>query len=189
MLYEHFLSVSKADHLLHNLIAQTPWEQPVLSMFGKQVSSPRLAAWYGDRDAVYCYSGLVNHPLPWTPTLHDVRNNLQSETGVRFNSVLLNLYRDGNDSMGWHADDEPELGETPVIASLSLGATRRFLMRRKQRISKQREPARAIELAHGSLLVMQGSTQQYWQHRVSPTKIHVGPRINLTFRVINPQGT
>jgi len=141
---------------------------------------PRLLAWYGDPEARYRYSGLEHQPLPWTPLLAEIRTRVQEACGRPFNAVLLNYYRDGNDSMGWHSDDEPELGRDPLIASLNLGGTRRFDLRRKgtTRIGH------SLELGDGSLLVMGGQTQHHWQHQVAKTRKPVAPRINLTFRLI-----
>ncbi len=124
-----------------------------------------MVAWYGDADAGYRYSGLRHDPLAWTPLLRDIRERLQNETGQRFNGVLLNLYRDGRDAMGWHSDDEPELGDCPTVASLSLGAERRFDLRRKGSGRIQH----SLVLAHGSLLVMRGTTQHHWQHQIART--------------------
>ena len=147
-----------------------------------RVCSPRLAAWYGDRDAVYRYSGLVNQPLPWFPELLVIRHCVQQYTGLNFDGVLLNFYRTGQDSMGWHSDDEKELGENPVIASVSLGASRRFLLRHR-RCSDL--PVYEVNLEHGSLLLMQGATQKNWQHSVPKMRNQDSPRLNLTFRRIN----
>lgn len=152
-------------------------------MFGRTVPAPRLEAWYGDPGAAYTYSGLAHEPLPWTAELQDLRERVESATATTFNSVLANLYRSGADSNGWHADDEPELGEQPVIASLSLGATRRFLLR--HRASGERVE---LMLEAGSLLVMRGATQQCWQHCVPKQRTVQAPRINLTFRRVAAHG-
>jgi alkylated DNA repair dioxygenase AlkB len=142
---------------------------------------PRLTAWYGDPGARYHYSGIVNEPRPWTSFLNTLRERVQTCTGHAFNSVLLNLYRSGADSLSWHQDNEPELGERPVIASLSVGQVRVFQLRHTWRREVDRLD---IALAHGSLLLMQGGTQAQWQHRLPKTKRPVGARINLTFRHI-----
>jgi alkylated DNA repair dioxygenase AlkB len=147
---------------------------------------PRLTAWYGDATARYSYSGLDLTPQPWTPALLALRTQVEQATGVTFNSVLLNLYRTGQDSMGWHADDEPELGPEPVIASISLGATRRFRLRPRHSQQLPHAPL-GLDLPSGSLLVMRGTTQQHWQHAVPKTARPVGPRLNLTFRTIHAQ--
>ena len=180
----HYLPTTKADQLLTQLLDQTQWTRPTLRLFDKQVLSPRLAAWYGDIEAIYTYSGLTNTPIPWTPTLTRIRKEIERDSGSKFNSVLLNLYRDGNDAMGWHADDEAELGNCPVIASLSLGACRRFLLRPKKSQAAEKRHSVPLDLSHGSLLLMQGETQKYWQHSVGRTRKTIGPRVNLTFRNI-----
>ena len=180
-LVEHFLNHSRADQFFQDIRQTAVWHQPQLSLFGKPVNSPRLAAWYGDAEAIYTYSGLVNQPLPWFESLHQLRARVEDHTAAHFNSVLLNLYRNGNDAMGWHSDDESELVEGATIASLSLGATRRFVMRHKRR--KDLDSVK-IPLHHGSLLVMQGQTQRYWRHALPRTKQPVEARINLTFRLV-----
>ena len=174
-----FLSKAEAAALLAGLTAGIAWEQRSIRLFGQLVPQPRLTAWYGDPAACYTYSGLRWEPRPWLPALLTLRQRLQAATGSRFNSVLLNLYRDGRDSMGWHADDEPELGPAPAIASLSLGATRRFRLR--PRAGLLHAPL-ALDLPAGSLLLMQGPTQRHWQHALPKTARPVGPRLNLTFR-------
>ncbi len=151
-------------------------------MFGRPVRVPRLVAWHGDPVAVYTYSGTEHRPLPWTPVLVRVRRRVEALTGHEFNAVLLNLYRDGRDGMGWHSDDEPELGPEPVVASASFGATRRFCLRHRRR----RESRLDLPLGHGSLLLMHGATQRHWLHAVPKTRAPVGPRVNLTFRTVRP---
>jgi len=155
------------------------WSQHRLTMFGRSVDEPRLSAWYGDH--AYTYSGVPRQPLPWNEPLSELRRICERITGASFNTVLANLYRDGNDSMGWHADDEPELGSAPVIASVSLGAPRRFRFR-------HRDSGESIEcrLPSGSLLVMSGACQRKWMHSVPKEKRISEPRINLTFRFIGP---
>jgi len=174
-----FLTRSQADACFAELLDRVEWQQHVIRIGGRRVASPRLSAWYGDPDAHYAYSGLSLEPLPWLPIILELRAQIGTVCDAPFNSVLLNLYRDGADSMGWHSDDEPELGERPVIASLSLGATRRFRMRHRRR--KELEPV-AVELESGSLLIMEGDTQRFWKHQVPKTRRVVEPRINLTFR-------
>lgn len=176
-----FLSPAEATALLQELTDTVAWQQQPIMLFGKSVLQPRLTAWYGDPAAAYAYSGLRLEPLPWMPALLALRQRVEAATGSRFNSVLLNLYRDGQDSMGWHADDEPELGPVPVIASVSLGATRRFRLRPQPRRGLSHAPV-ALDLPSGSLLLMQGTTQHYWQHAVPKTARPLGPRLNLTFR-------
>ena len=167
-----------ADGLLHEL----PWQVHRVRMFGREIDSPRRSCWIGDPGAAYRYSGIRHEPHPWPSLLLPLRERLVLETGVHFNSVLANLYRDGRDSMGWHSDDEPELGEHPVIASLRLGATRRFVLRHRLERSRRH----TLELRDGSLLVMRGRTQVQWQHALPRTAKPVGPRVNLTFRRILP---
>ena len=183
-LVERFLDEAQADRFFADITETAVWHQPQFTLFGKPVNSPRLAAWYGDAGAVYTYSGLANRPLPWFDSLRRLRRRVEAHVGdgARFNSVLLNLYRNGDDAMGWHSDDEPELGAQAVIASLSLGATRRFLMRHKRR---KNLGLVKLPLRHGSLLLMRGETQRHWRHAVPRTKQPVGARINLTFRRVN----
>ena len=176
-----FLSPDEADGLLALSRQAIAWRRPVVRVCGREVRSPRLAAWYGDADARYTYSGLANTPLPWLPALAELRTRVESCTRERFNGVLANLYRDGGDSVGWHSDDEPELGPEPVIASVSLGARRRFVLRHKKR---GRVRPLELWLDHGSLLVMRGQTQQHWRHALPKTRRPLGSRVNLTFRRI-----
>ncbi len=176
-----FLPAREAAHLLHVFSTDLAWQQHRLWLFGRERLTPRLCAWYGDADARYGYSGLVLEPRPWTAPLASIRRRLEAALGCAFNSVLANLYRDGADSMGWHSDDEASLGPQPVIASLSLGATRRFVLRHRQRRAL---PTVALPLESGSLLVMAGDTQRYWQHAVPKTRRPVAARVNLTFRQV-----
>lgn len=176
----HWLGPLEADALLAALLAQVPWEVHRIRIFGREVDSPRLSCWIGDPEAHYRYSGTDFTPHPWPAALRPLRARLQDTLGVSFNSVLTNLYRDGNDAMGWHSDAEPELGPEPVIASISLGATRRFAL--KHRDDPQRRLA--LDLPHGSLLVMSGATQRNYRHALPRTSRAIGPRINLTFRRI-----
>lgn len=155
----------------------TPWSQRVMHMYGREVAQPRLTAWYGD--VAYSYSGIVNEPLPFTPLLAAIRADLHELTEIDFNSVLLNYYRTGQDSIAFHSDDEPELGPEPIIASISFGAPRKFIFRHKIR----RYPDVPTVLNDGSLLLMMGATQQNWFHGINKTK-QDGERINLTFRQI-----
>jgi alkylated DNA repair dioxygenase AlkB len=175
-------AAEEADRLYAALRRGIDWQQEEILIFGKRQRVPRLVAWHGDSDATYTYSGTAHKPLPWTDELSFVRERLQSLTGHRYNSVLLNLYRDGRDGMGWHADDEPELGLQPVIASVSLGATRRFRLRHRRR----RDLSCALDLDHGDLLLMSGRTQHDWQHALAKTARPVGERINLTYRWVCP---
>ncbi|MDM8349156.1 alpha-ketoglutarate-dependent dioxygenase AlkB [Pseudomonas sp. sp1636] len=175
-----WLAPEMADLWLQQLLEQTPWQQPHVRLYGRAHRVPRLVAWYGDGEAGYRYSGLTHQPLPWTALLAEIRARLVATLGQPLNGVLLNYYRDGQDSMGWHSDDEPELGANPLIASLNLGATRRFDLRRKG----QSRIEHSLWLEHGSLLVMRGPTQHYWQHQVAKTRSQCAPRLNLTFRLI-----
>lgn len=175
-----WLDSEAADALLAVLLAELPWEVHRIRMFGRVVDSPRLSAWIGDEDAAYRYSGTRFVPHPWTPVLAALRDHVADACNAGFNSVLANLYRDGSDRMGWHSDDEPELGPEPLIASLSLGAERTFRFRAKA----GGEPL-AIDLPHGSLLRMAGSTQRLYKHELPVRKRVAGPRINLTFRWID----
>jgi len=173
---------AEADALLTLLRTRIDWQQEDIVIFGESRRVPRLVAWHGDPGTAYTYSGTAHEPLPWTPELQRIRQRVEELTAHCFNSVLLNLYRDGNDGMGWHADDEPELGREPVIASVSFGATRRFKLRhRRMRIATS-----TLELAHGDLLLMAGQTQHAYVHAVPKTARPVGTRVNLTFRWVRP---
>lgn len=178
---ESWLDADSSQSALTRLLSEVTYSQHRVRMFGRELPAPRLSAWVGDPDAVYTYSRVRYQPLPWTPTLTELRDRLLAEFGVRFNSVLVNRYRDGSDSMGWHADDEAELGPEPVIASISLGATRQ--MRFRSRPASNRVSL-ALTLEHGSLLWMAGATQHNYQHAILKTNAEVGERINLTFRVL-----
>jgi alkylated DNA repair dioxygenase AlkB len=167
------------DSLLERLIDETPWRSETIVMWGKQMLSPRLIAWYGDAGRSYAYSGIAHDPLPWTPLLGDLRRRVEEACGERFDSVLLNYYRNERDSVAMHSDDERELGPEPVIASVSLGETRTFVMRHK---TDRSQKARRLALESGSLLLMQGPTQRCWQHGVPKETKPRGPRVNLTFR-------
>ncbi len=164
------------------LRAALAWKQPQLRLFGRTVAAPRLEAWHGDPGAGYRYSGLDHDPQPWTPLLLALRERIERVSNARYNSVLINLYRDGGDSNGWHADDERELGPEPAIASLSLGAARRFLLRHRADATQVE-----IVLEDGSLLLMRGRTQQCWKHTVPKERRVRDPRINLTFRYVVPR--
>jgi alkylated DNA repair dioxygenase AlkB len=178
-----FLDPATADGLLDSLLSDVRWDHHVIRMFGREVPTPRRSAWFGDPGARYAYSGLTLEPRPWPDVLIPLRDRVEKACRTRFNAALANLYRDGRDSMGWHADDEPELGQQPRIASLSLGAERRFTMRPVHEPGVDRL---ALDLRHGSLLLMAGATQRNWQHALPKTRRRVGPRINLTFRFVTP---
>jgi alkylated DNA repair dioxygenase AlkB len=161
--------------VLARLVGETAWRAETVTVFGKRHPQPRLTAWHGE--ASYTYSGLTLAPLPFTPLLQAIREAAEAATGHRYNSVLLNYYRDGRDSMGMHADNEPELGPEPAIASVSFGATRAFVLRHRRTGRTLR-----LELADGSLLFMGGTLQQHWLHGINKTAKPLGPRVNLTFR-------
>lgn len=182
--HRHWLPRDAADTLQRTLRDDVPWEVHRIRMFGRQVDSPRLSCWMGDPAARYRYSGTEFVPQPWHPALLPLRDQLSAFCGHAFNSVLLNRYRDGNDGMGWHSDNEPELGPAPVIASVSLGAPRRFLLRRRDDHAKKAE----VLLDHGDLLVMGGQTQRHYQHSLPKSARPLAERLNLTFRWINAPG-
>jgi alkylated DNA repair dioxygenase AlkB len=162
------------------LLEQTPWRQERIEVWGKVHEQPRLTSWHGDPGTDYAYSGVTLATCPWTPVLARLRRDIEAATGHRYNSVLLNYYRDGADSMGMHSDDEPELGPQPVIASLSYGVARTFTLRHKR--SKRTVK---LDLTDGSLLLMAGTLQAHWQHGINKTAKLVGPRLNLTFRFVS----
>lgn len=179
-----FISATESVRLCNVLWRELEWSQYELKLFGRRVAQPRLTAWYGDPEARYRYSGLQLDPLPWHPELASLRTRLQTFLGEALNSVLANAYRDGNDSMGWHSDNEKELGELPLVVSLSLGAERRFLVRhRDQRRSS------GLKLESGSLLIMERGCQRIYQHALPKTRSINDLRINLTFRNILNQLT
>ena len=168
------------DLLCQQLVEELEWSQDKISMFGQVHDVPRLIAWYGDRDCSYSWSGIQMSPMEWTPTLSSIRQRVIELAGEEFNSVLANLYRDGSDKVDWHADDEQVLGLTPIIASVSFGASRKFGLRRKDRSLT----ATDIVLDSGDVLVMRGPTQQLWEHQVPRSKMVKQPRVNLTFRKV-----
>lgn len=180
MLFRGWLTPSQAREKMVSLMEDMTWSSETLRMFGRQITVPRQVAWYGDPGAGYRYSGVDHDPLPWLPELEDLRNRVQHHTRCQFNGMLGNLYRDGTDHMGWHSDDEPTLGPSPTLASISLGATRRMRFRHRRR----ELPGIGVDLAAGDLLVMSGDIQRHWQHAVMRTSRKVGPRINLTFRLL-----
>jgi alkylated DNA repair dioxygenase AlkB len=174
------VDVAAADAVFTALRTKVAWRQDHLKMFGNLIPVPRLESWVADEGLDYTYSGIHHEPDPWIDELVELRDLSSSHTGTRFNSVLCNLYRDGSDGVDWHADDEPEFGPMPVIASWSLGATRRFDLRRVDDHSIKVQ----LELHHGDLVIMSGTTQTLWRHRVPKTKKPLGERINLTFRLV-----
>ena len=177
-LYPAFFTAEESSRYLHNLTNTVAWKQEPIKIFGKEVMQPRLTAWYGDKP--YTYSGITMQPLPWTPVLSAIKEKTENIAGVHFTSALLNFYRTGKDSMGWHRDNENELGVNPIIASVSFGQSRTF----KLRDYYKKGNSISLELGNGSLLLMRGETQHYWEHCITKTAKDVGTRINITFRVI-----
>lgn len=178
--YADFFDRPTSQQLFEELVGGVDWRQDFIRLYDKQVALPRLTAWYGDAGKDYSYSGITMRPQGWTESLRQIKGAIEPVCGVCFNSVLLNFYRSSQDSVAWHSDDEPELGQNPVIASVSLGAARRFQFRHRQDRSLKQE----VLLTDGSLLLMQGTTQHFWHHQIPKTARPIGPRINLTFRVI-----
>ena len=175
-----FFIAGDADRLFVAIRDNVAWKQDAMTLFGRRRNLPRLTAWYGTPGTAYVYSGILNEPLPWIPPLLEVKAAIEAASGSTYNSVLLNRYRTGQDSMGWHADDEPEFGPNPVIASVSFGSARTFQLKHKRR----KEMKAKFELGHGSLFVMRGETQHHWRHAIPKTARPVGERINLTFRTV-----
>ena len=169
------------DLMLRKLEEQTEWRQDSVKISGKEYQQPRLAALYGDPGTRYEYSGIALHPLPWTDLLREIKRRIEDCTEQSFNAVFLNLYRDHNDSMGFHSDDEKELGKNPTIASLTFGATRIFLLKHKFRKDL---PLIKLPLEAGTVLLMKGVTQHNWKHGINKQTAPCGPRINLTFRTL-----
>jgi len=179
-LYDNWLAPDETSELFAALRDDVAWRQERIRIAGREYLQPRLIAWFGDPGASYTYSGLRLAPDPWSARLAQLRRRVEEQAQTAFNSVLCNYYRDGNDSMGLHADKEPELGPNPVIASVSLGATRRFVLRHV----KDNAGRLDLDLPGGSLLVMGGTAQHFWRHGV-PRQLRVTEgRINLTFRRI-----
>ncbi len=184
--FQSWLRRTEADSYFDTLNEDIAWTQPEINVYGKTHVIPRLQAWYGDQDAEMAYSGLRFRPQPWLPILSQLRQRIELKTGARYNSVLLNLYRDGLDSVGWHADDECELGHNPIIASLSLGHSRIFSLKPKSRVLPNGAMKRRdITLNHGDLLVMGAKTQSYWHHALLKDNASTGQRLNLTFRYVH----
>lgn len=165
---------------LKKLIDDTPWVQEDIQMYGKILKTPRLTAWYGDDNKSYTFSGKKYDPIPWTQELLKIKSRIEPIAETRFNTVLLNYYRDGNDSVAWHSDDEYELGKDPVIASVSFGQVRRFDVRKKS----DHQEKLSVDLENGSLLLMKGDLQHFWEHRIAKSAKVMKERVNLTFRVI-----
>lgn len=173
------LSAERANHFYHQLLETIAWKNDEARIFGKHYITKRKAAWYGDAGYAYTYSNTTKQALPWTPELVDLKIVTEKITGARFNSCLLNLYHDGNEAMGWHSDDEKSLGRNSIIASLSLGAERKFSFKHKETGQTV-----SLNLEHGSLLVMKDATQTHWLHRLNKSSKIKQPRLNLTFRTI-----
>lgn len=173
ILIDNFFSKEESDHYYELLLHQTKWREYEMEIFDKTVKAPRMIAWYEDKE-------MVNQNVPdWTPELLKIRKRVENETALNFNSALLNLYRNGNDSVAWHSDQEGNSGPNPIIASVTFGETRMFKLRHKFR--KDITPIE-IPLHHGSFLLMAGTTNSFWQHQIPKTSRDVLPRINLTFR-------
>jgi len=177
LLIPRFLSSAESTKYFAQLNEETPWEMPEIVMFGKKYPQAGLSTWFTNTKVSYVYSGITRTPHAMTPLLNDVMNACALASGAEYNSVLVNLYRDGNDSVSWHSDNEEINGSEPTIASVSLGETRRFDLRHKESGETVR-----VDLEDGSLLVMSGLSQLCWVHQIAKTKTKVGPRINLTFR-------
>ncbi len=178
--YPAFLEKSYSDKLLEKLLQNVNWRQDKIKLFGKSILQPRLTAYFGEAGNSYTYSGLRMEPQEFPQELLELKERCERHIDSVFNVCLANLYRDGKDSMGWHADDEKELGSQPVIASVSLGAERMFHLKHKTDLTAKHK----IRLQHGSLIVMKGTTQEFWKHQLPKTARKIGPRINLTFRKI-----
>lgn len=176
---------NQATRLLDALVNSVEWVQNTIRFYGKESLVPRLEAWYGDAGKSYAYSGIRMDPKPWIKELLEIKKAIEPLASTRFNSVLINYYRDGRDRVAWHSDDEKELGPNPVIGSVSLGAERKFKLRHKDH--KQNGNYGEVILSHGSLLIMKGETQRFWKHEIPRTARPIGKRINLTFRVIEPK--
>jgi alkylated DNA repair dioxygenase AlkB len=175
-----FINQRTSDELLQQFINTTPWKQSTQKMWDKEYLTPRLTSWHGDLGTDYSVSGKISNPNPWTPELLMLKEKVEQVAGIKFNSVLLNYYRDGNDSVAWHSDRESVLGKNPVIASISFGQVRSFDIRSKQNHSENY----SVKLEHGSLLLMKAGLQEHWEHRIAKSAKPMKARINLTFRLI-----
>ena len=178
--YPCFFNRTEAEYYFSLLLTETPWKQDKINLYGKEYLVPRLSAWYGDKGKHYEYSGIGATAIPWTNVLLSIKNAIELKTENKFNSVLINQYRNQHDSVAWHSDDEKELGVNPIIASLSLGETRQFQLKHK----KLNDQKKVVPLANGSLIVMGKDTQQNWLHQVPKCKQTMQSRINLTFRFV-----
>ncbi len=179
--HDNFFASCTSNQLFKQLQEEIKWQQDSITIFGKTHLQPRLTAWYGDKNKTYTYSNITMYPHDWLDCLLTIKHKIEPICKCRFNSVLLNYYRHGRDSMGWHSDNEPELGKNPLIASVSFGGERRFMFKSRD---KKNSLKSELVLNHGSLLIMAGETQQYWLHQIPKTTKQVNPRINLTFRNI-----
>lgn len=177
----NFLNLKKANHYFKHLKSNVEWQQDDITIFGKTYKQPRLTGLYAENTASYSYSNIIMYPKPFPSEVLELKQDIEKEAQHKFTTALINLYRDGNDSNGWHADNETELGINPVIASLSLGSARPFHFKHRH-LKKERHK---MILDHGSLLIMKGSMQHYWLHQIAKTKKDIGERINLTFRSID----
>lgn len=184
VLYNNFFSANESNLLFNSLKTSVKWQQDKIKFYGKEFMIPRLTALYGDEDKRYSYSGIHMHPHQWTHDLNCIKNKIETIANVKFTTCLLNYYRNGNDSMNWHQDNENELGKNPIIASVTFGETRTFQLKHITKTNLKRVD---IPLQHGSFLLMQGSTQHFWKHKIPKTKKQISSRINLTFRVIKNQ--
>lgn len=178
--YPHFFDKEVADDIFSQLKTDIPWQQDNITVFGKTHQQPRLTALFGNEGKSYSYSNIKMQPNPWNPLLQKIKSRVESVSGANFTTVLLNLYRDGKDSNGWHADNEKELGKNPIIASVSFGTERVFQLKHNTILGLKQN----ILLEHGSLLLMKGTTQHFWKHQIPKTAKPIGSRINLTFRVM-----
>ena len=178
--YPHFFDKKEADTIFEQLLYDIPWQQDEIRVFGKTFPQPRLTALFGNEGKSYSYSNIKMQPHPWNPLLQKIKSKVESVSDTNFTSVLLNYYRDGKDSNGWHADNEKELGSNPIIASISFGTERIFQLKHNTIPNLKQN----IVLEHGSLLLMKGSTQHFWKHQIPKTSKTIGSRINLTFRTI-----
>jgi len=179
-IYPSFFKKKESEFLLDYLLHKIEWQQDSMKFYGKQINLPRLTAWYGDNLKNYSYSGIDLNPKPWTKELLFIKNSIEEHSGLEFTSVLLNLYRNGNDSVSWHRDNEKVLGVNPIIASVSFGATRTFKLRHVDDHSL----VRIVEMTDGMYILMKSETQHKWEHSIPKTSRNVKERISLTFRIL-----
>jgi alkylated DNA repair dioxygenase AlkB len=181
--YPAFIDKATSDYLLEKFIAEMPWKQTRQKLWDKEYLTPRLVSWHGDMGTDYSASGKVANPHPWTPELLLLKEKVEALAQIKFNSVLLNYYRDGNDSVAWHSDRERVLGKNPIIASISLGQVRSFDIRNKA----DHKEHYSVKLEHGSFLLMKSGLQEHWEHRIAKSAKPMKARVNLTFRVVIKQ--